>query len=1389
MQKKFGKTLIRTISRNRKQLLSLLLILTFSFTFLLQGFVTPKIAKADGPTGIQMTFSGSGTTYQYASVSFNIPITSNQQLDSTSVSMKVDGQVISSTFQYKGHWESVPYDDDVWVVDSLLEGTVTGTKGNLSDGAHTLSVTAADINGIPQTFDWNFNVNVKPVFSNPVPLNGTDTKDNTGLSVKVTDNDGINASSIVVNLDGNTVTADYDPATGIISYTPTNGLSDGPHTVSISLQDITGNAVTYNSTFTVCVSGPNLTFANAGQTLTNYPYLSVDIQSFIKVSNSGFTVKLDGQAVNATFSYPIGHWESVPYDDDQWVVDDFKVGKLSFWTPTTISDGIHTLEVTAKDYLGTATTESWNFNVAVNPVIGNPTPANGSFTRDNTGFLVKITDNTAVNPASIVATLDGTVVPTSFDSVSGIVSHTASTPIGDGLHTVNVAAEDFGGNQSSFSWSYNIKTIGPTLDLVQKNQTLSSIPNLTVNIASDVNLSDTGYTVKLDGQPVNAQFQYKGHWQSVPYDDDVWVIDDYKQGTLAFTPGTIRDGLHTVEVTAKDYLGNETTQSWSFTLAVKAQFSQPSPANGVQTNNNSGFSVKVVDSNDGFSGDSSFSVRLNGNIVSAHYDTATNILSYTPVITLLDGTYTVEITATDIAGTQSEYNWTYTVITAGPNITFNGNGQTFFTTPTLTFSLQSQTDISPTGFSLSIDGKTVSPLKYSVTFMGHWEVDWDGEEYYVIDSYKQATVTYQPSTLINGEHTIRLNAMDVLGNTGTIQGIFNKLAAQTLSITSPANDASVNSTVNISASTNLTKMNISLKKLGTNQLLNLGDKISTSGTWTWDTTKVSDGEYTIILTGYDSVDNSTTTQQNIKVANIQEGMGISHYGTVSNGWGRVNIANGNFIVNQSDIELPGRGLGTEFSRVYNSQLKTNGPLGWGWRINLPELALFSDNSVVITNGDGTKYTYTLNVDGTYNRPVGRYEVLSKNADNNFELKLKDGTVYVFDTANNRLIIRDKNNNAVTYQYDGSNKLTSIADASGRVTTLTYNSNGYLTSVQDYSSRTWAFAYDTNNNLIKVTDPLNHFVTFAYDSNHLLTSVTDANSNTTYFTYTSTRLTAMTDALNHTTGYSYDENALRFTETDPKGRTTTWAYDTNWNITSITDAGSGVTSFTYDSNYNVLTKTDALNRTTSYTYDFMGNVLSETDSMNNAITYAYDQNNNLLSKTDAKGVTTTFAYDATGNLSEVSVGSPTVLVEEHYDYDQYGNKVSYTNKNGHTTTYEYDANGNMKKIIYPAVPDPSNPSQTIQYTEEYGYDAMGNRISEKDPNGGITNHTFDALGRETQITYPAVPDPANPNNTIRYNKQFVYDNNGNKLSETDQNGNVALAYQYDALNRVELSNLV
>ncbi|HJW28246.1 MAG TPA: DNRLRE domain-containing protein, partial [Saprospiraceae bacterium] len=214
------------------------------------------------------------------------------------------------------------------------------------------------------------------------------------------------------------------------------------------------------------------------------------------------------------------------------------------------------------------------------------------------------------------------------------------------------------------------------------------------------------------------------------------------------------------------------------------------------------------------------------------------------------------------------------------------------------------------------------------------------------DMYAKMGTTYATSKV----YYFRLSAYNAKGETVYSNSYFSTPipdATGTVSITSPSNNATVNGNVSVAGNTDMEKMKLTATKYGTNNVIDLGEKTGSNAVWNWDTTKVSDGEYILTLSGSDALGHSAATSTNVKVLNLSQGLGLDYGAMVDNHIGAVNMANGNFVVSKMDINLPGRGLGTEFTRIYNSQMNSNGVLGWGWRIGVPELSQYSDGSIII----------------------------------------------------------------------------------------------------------------------------------------------------------------------------------------------------------------------------------------------------------------------------------------------------------------------------------------------------------------------------------------------------------------------------------------------------------
>jgi RHS repeat-associated protein len=129
------------------------------------------------------------------------------------------------------------------------------------------------------------------------------------------------------------------------------------------------------------------------------------------------------------------------------------------------------------------------------------------------------------------------------------------------------------------------------------------------------------------------------------------------------------------------------------------------------------------------------------------------------------------------------------------------------------------------------------------------------------------------------------------------------------------------------------------------------------------------------------------------------------------------------------------------------------------------------------------------------------------------------------------------------------------------------------------------------------------------------------------------------------------------------------------------------------------------------------------------------------------------------------------------YDLVGNVKTMTDANGRITTNTYDSLNRKTQTTTPVTLSDlvNNAPITNNLTTEYTYDKNGNIISIKDPNGRITNNTYDELNRQTAGTNAfGTSDEA----TTKYG----YDGVGNLTAVTDANNHHTTYYEYDAVNR-------
>ena len=390
-------------------------------------------------------------------------------------------------------------------------------------------------------------------------------------------------------------------------------------------------------------------------------------------------------------------------------------------------------------------------------------------------------------------------------------------------------------------------------------------------------------------------------------------------------------------------------------------------------------------------------------------------------------------------------------------------------------------------------------------------------------------------------------------------------------------------------------------------------------------------------------------------------------------------------------------------------------------------------------------------------------------------------------------------------------LVRVEGNAGQRVALDYDNLGNLLT-QSVNGRTTTFTYSTTATAIA-------------DRYRLLTS-TDARGDTTEYTYQENPRDVQGDGftirLDHLTvsrvrnpmGGTMDltidpQRWLSSTVTTDPGGVTSYTFNAYGNPLTIADP-AGTTTMTWDTGTDVLmrSKTDARNVRTDYDYDTQGNVTRETvdgastDSEYEIQTVAPYSKSQLTSRTDRNRHTTRFELDPRGNvLAEVR---PIGTIR--HSYQSNGDRLSTTDANQHTTRFEYDIYGNQSAVIAPNgvrtethrdargrvdyIEDGRGNRTTVTYDLQDNpllqvnargdqrvrtFDALGNKLTERDEEGRTTTWSYfpGSLVRDITVTGPGGPAQ----------RSFTYNGAGHKESETDWRGHTT-TYAYDTSLRLD-----
>lgn len=186
------------------------------------------------------------------------------------------------------------------------------------------------------------------------------------------------------------------------------------------------------------------------------------------------------------------------------------------------------------------------------------------------------------------------------------------------------------------------------------------------------------------------------------------------------------------------------------------------------------------------------------------------------------------------------------------------------------------------------------------------------------------------------------------------------------------------------------------------------------------------------------------------------------------------------------------------------------------------------------------------------------------------------------------------------------------------------------------------------------------------------------------------------------------------------------------------------------------------------YDAHGNEISHTNALGEEVVKKYDANDNLIEER-GPGHHKKYTYDFSNRLIQVEEidGQKSYITKHRYDY--LSNRIATVDPDGHETQYRYDALGRVIEEHCPTVSDENG--NAIQPIIKKGYDIAGNETSIQDPNGNLTQKTYNARNQITQILYPDGTE-----------ESFRYSLDGQFIKQVAKNG-LETCFQRDILGRI------